>query len=62
MKCTNLAGPEFDAALGQDDDEPSLSSIPNSEKKAAAGLKARFGEEDANLLKEAVDSPSIYEK
>lgn len=38
-------------------DEEALSSMPNSEKKAAAGLRARHNEEE----KEELD-PLLYEK
>ena len=38
------------------DDEEALSSMPNSEKKPAAGLKERFDEE------EVVEDPMLFEK
>ncbi len=51
-------GLDFDDDVLEHEDQPSLSSIPNSEKKAAAGLKARFGEESHD---ERVD-PNLFEK
>ena len=38
------------------EDEEALSSMPNSEKKPAAGLKERFDEE------EVVEDPMLFEK
>ena len=51
-------GLDLDDDALEHEDQPSLSSIPNSEKKAAAGLKARFGEESHD---ERVD-PNLFEK
>lgn len=41
-----------------DDEEEALSSMPNSERKAAAGLKARFDQEE----KEEFVNPMEFEK